>query len=293
MAYAANPQCVKGVGWAEEKGKREEMEDGFVFIDAFSDDPKSGFFAIYDGHGGRDTVDAVCKHLHVNLSRELKSVFSKPVEDNNDISQAICDAFEKTDEFIIDQGHVGGAVVCMCLILDDSIQLHGVEGQRSIFTAHCGDARAVIARNGEGVRLTSQSDHKATDPGEQMIISKLGGQIVNERVNGMLAITRALGDPLLKKPRLKQNVVSHIPDVTATNIVKSDHFLIIACDGLWDVIEDQDAVDFVKAALEVLHEDGITDVDEGLVGAIIAKQLIKHSLALGTTDNVTCMIVFL
>lgn len=291
MAFAEQPQCCAGVGWAEEKGRRDEMEDGFVFVDAFGDNPKAGFFAVYDGHGGRDTVDEVCKHLHVKLWEELQlRKVDETLKDNQHISDSIVTAFEKTDEYIINNGRAGGAVVCTCFVWEDCVD--GTPTRR-LYTAHCGDARAVMARGSEGVRLTSLSDHKASDHWEQIQVEEAGGTIMNERVNGMLAITRALGDPLLKKPRLPNNVVSNVPDITATPITEIDKFLIIACDGLWDVIRDQEAVDFVYAALKVLQEEGIAEYNHGLTASIIAKMLIKHSLSLNTTDNVTCMIIFL
>lgn len=150
--------------------------------------------------------------------------------------------------------------------------------------------RRHIKKKKVGVRLTSQSDHKATDEGEQANVIGNGGTILHDRVNGMLAITRALGDPQLKKPRQKENVVSNIPDVTATPITDIDDFLIIACDGLWDVIDDQDAVDIVYACIAVLKEEGIAEHEHA---EIIAKMLVVSSLSKGTSDNVTCMVVFL
>ena len=70
------------------------------------------------------------------------------------------------------------------------------------------------------------------------------------QVNGMLAISRALGDHQLKRPILANDVVSNMPDITSTELTDGDMFVIIACDGLWDVVQDQDAVNLV---LEGIH----------------------------------------
>ena len=79
------------------------------------------------------------------------------------------------------------------------------------------------------------SDHKATDPVEMKRVIEMGGTVYNDRVNGMLAISRALGDHQLKRPILANDVVSNMPDITSTELTDGDMFVIIACDGLWDV----------------------------------------------------------
>merc|ERR550514_1084494 len=133
-----------------------------------------------------------------------------------------------------------GCTACCCLL-----------DERSIYTAHLGDARAVICRSGLAVRLTSMSDHKATDHAEAQRVVDAGGSILNERVNGMLAISRAFGDHEMKKPKLPQDVVSNVPDITSTELTEQELFIIVACDGLWDVMSDQDAVNLVLEGIRV------------------------------------------
>lgn len=72
MGFAHNPLAVQAVGWAEDQGRRPEMEDGFVFVDQFGGTKRSAFFAVYDGHGGRPVVDFVTQMLHQNLYKELR-----------------------------------------------------------------------------------------------------------------------------------------------------------------------------------------------------------------------------
>jgi len=273
---------VKWCGWAEDIGRREEMEDGFVFVDCFGGKEKSSFFSIYDGHGGRQCVDFVTSHLHDVVLREM----GRP---QCTVPDALMRAFAQTDRDMRNQGIVNsGCTACVCV-------LHEEHGRRLIYTAHLGDARAVLCRQGgHAARLTSLSDHKATDPHEMRRVIEAGGAIVNERVNGMLAISRAFGDFQLKMPRLQSDVVSYIPDITSTELTDQDSFVIVACDGLWDVIEDQDAVDIVVEATRVLS----TMLPSGpntyhYSAKILARVLVEEALARGSSDNISALLVSL
>jgi len=136
-----------------------------------------------------------------------------------------------------------------------------------LYTANVGDTRVVLSRGGKAIRLSY--DHKASDPDEQQRVVDAGGIIFGDRVCGSLAITRALGDL-----SLKHVVVSH-PYTTTTTISPNDDFLILACDGVWDVISDQEAVDLVRP---------IPSAQES------SELLMKKSLERGTTDNVSILV---
>jgi len=286
MGYVADCRSAMSVGWAEDIGLREEMEDGFVFVDCFGGKKQSAYFAIYDGHGGRQCVDYITQHLHGNLQSELQqgAALGTPICDS------IARAFSSTDMNMYRSGITSsGCTACSCLLL--------LEGNsRMLYTAHLGDARAVICRQGKAVRLTSRSDHKATDPGEIDRVMMAGGHILNERVNGMLAIARAFGDHQLKMPEQPQDIVSNTPDITSTELQDTDMFLIIACDGLWDVLTDQMAVNIVLEAIRVftqLAPAGDDSVRRRPMGEIFARCLVEEALVRGTSDNVTCLVVFL
>jgi protein phosphatase PTC1 len=141
--------------------------------------------------------------------------------------------------------------------------------QRVLYTANVGDARIILCRAGKALRLSY--DHKGSDENEGKRIANAGGLILNNRVNGVLAVTRALGDAYMK------DLVTGHPYTTETVIQpESDEFLIIACDGLWDVCDDQEAVDLVR---------GVQDP------VAASKQLVDHALSCFSTDNLSCMIV--
>ena len=97
--------------------------------------------------------------------------------------------------------------------------------QRVLYTANVGDARAILCRNGKALRLSY--DHKGSDENEGKRIASAGGLVLNNRVNGVLAVTRALGDAYLK------DLVTGHPYTTETVIqADADEFVILACDGV-------------------------------------------------------------
>ncbi|KAK0534229.1 mgpp2cl-1, protein phosphatase 2C-like protein 1 [Tilletia horrida] len=151
---------------------------------------------------------------------------------------------------------------------DGLIEVEGKSVRRVLYTANAGDARAVLCRAGKAVRLTY--DHKGSDPQETKRIQDAGGFVMNNRVNGVLAVTRSLGDSSMK------DYVVGAPYTTETTLGADDTFLIVACDGLWDVTEDQDAVNL------------IADVEDPQRAAEI---LLKHALDNFSTDNTSIMVV--
>lgn len=107
---------------------------------------------------------------------------------------------------------------------DGLVEVKGKEVRRVLYTANVGDARAVLSRNGKAVRLTY--DHKGSDVQEAKRITDAGGFVMNNRVNGVLAVTRSLGDSAMKE------FVVGSPYTTETSLSDDDAFLIVACDGV-------------------------------------------------------------
>ena len=168
----------------------------------------------------------------------------------------------------------------------------------------------------EAVRITH--DHKSTDPAEIARIESSGGIMIRGRVLGVLAVARSLGDHGLKeyvigKPYLSSTMVriedsdgcsdddlNNVDDdasgnndntgendesiLAATAPYTDGEFVIVACDGLWDVFEDQEAVDFVRDHVDA---NGKKSREE------VASFLIKEALRLGSTDNITVIVYWL
>ena len=162
-------------------------------------------------------------------------------------------------------------------------------------------ARMGMARTG-GVRFHSQLpslppppllldqvvemsvDHKPYNDAEERRIVAAGGTVTMRRVNGDLAVSRALGDFVYKhapgRPA-EQQQVSPEPEIRVQERSESDAFLVLACDGVWDVMSNADVGDFLLARTS----DGIEALDE------LAESLIQECLARGSRDNMSAIIV--
>jgi len=293
FAEDMNPRC------------RSTMEDASAVVDGFGGDGGTGYFGVYDGHGGRNVAEFLRLHLHVNVERELQ------VKGDRSAEECLRAAFLYTDLSCHATGEqASGSTSVVCIV-------RRAGAARCVYTANCGDARAVLCHGAAAVRLSK--DHKATDAAERARIEAGGGFVVRKRVMGVLAVARSFGDFTLKKfvsaePYTSTTVLSeevrarprasrarpratrgtarltppphpptHFPPAVG-NLLQSQ-FIIIACDGVWDVLEDQEAVDMVRSFLA--GAGGLAD------GVPAARILVDAALAKGSSDNVTAMVVLL
>ncbi|GKY94439.1 hypothetical protein MPSEU_000409700 [Mayamaea pseudoterrestris] len=166
----------------------------------------------------------------------------------------------------------------------------------TLLTANIGDSRAVLSRNKTSI-IELTRDHKPNDPLEQQRIERVGGTIVWHgsidrhgnpvpgtgvwRVNGNLALARAIGD------RSERPAVTSEPELSIIQLSKDDDFVIIATDGLWDVMSSCDCVAFVHALIEEAEEMGPVDYDA------IAIMLVEEALRRGSYDNITVVMMWL
>ena len=172
--------------------------------------------------------------------------------------------------------HVSGSTAACCVLTPRNRET----GRRQLHTANCGDARVVLARGGKtAMRLTH--DHKATTIEEKKRIEADGGFVLRGRVLGILAVSRSFGDHALKP------YVPALPYTKSIEISDEDTFIIIACDGVWDVMSDQEAVDFVANLL------ASTASDVPRFQKQAAHALVQEALRRRTTDNITAQIVLL
>ena len=166
--------------------------------------------------------------------------------------------------------------------------LHG----QDLFVANAGDSRAVLCRAGKAVPLSE--DHKPGQEGERSRIMAAGGFLSNiggvTRVNGNLNLSRAIGDLKYKTnsglPPHEQ-IITAEPDVRHAVLTEEDAFFILACDGIWDVMSNQQACDFVTQRLR--QSQGVTSIAGDLLDACLASNP-SETQGIGC-DNMTVVIV--
>lgn len=158
-----------------------------------------------------------------------------------------------------------------------------------IYVANAGDSRAVLCRDGMAVPLSE--DHKPSQARELARITNVGG-FVNEmgRVNGNLNLSRSLGDLKYKQivnAKPADQMITAFPDVTVTPMTHQDEFMLLACDGVWDILTSQSACDFVRERIQrdVSDAEIVSDIFETCISVDP-----KSTAGLGG-DNMTCIIV--
>jgi len=261
--------AVKDAGVCANKNAkhRRRMEDEHMLVDKFGGVDSQAFFGVYDGHGGHSAA-AFCKtRLHTAYEEFIKNCSDTDLVDSEKISEISKSSYKLTDEEMKESVPAAGACVVTTIV-------RTVNSHRYLYVANAGDSRAVLSRAGKAQRLTH--DHKPSDEPEKQRIADMKGFIDGDgRVNGLVAITRALGDHHMKGPG--KDFILAEPYTQLIEINEDDDYLILACDGVWDVVEDQAAIELVR----------------GLTGNCTAKakSLVSHAIKAGSTDNVSVIVV--
>ena len=225
---------------------RQSMEDIGILIPDLTNDYKVSLFGIFDGHGGTDVVKFVKSRLPQLIKIYLNDLF--PVE------IAFKNAFKKVDEELkfFDSEYIG-TTATLILIKDNKI-----------YCANVGDSKAYIIYDKAYKQISN--DHKCTNEDERKRINEIGGKIIKNRVMGQLILTRTLGDLYVK-----QFGVINTPDINDTI-----NYVIIASDGVWDVVDLDTITNMGKAGKNVGE---------------FCKDIVKLALNKGTKDNVSCIVI--
>ena len=126
---------------------------------------------------------------------------------------------------------------------------------RHVYFINCGDSRAFLCREGRVDFYTE--DHKPNNPRERERIQNAGGSVTLSRVNGSLAVSRALGDFGFKEVDWRsqtEQLVSPAPEVYELERSEDDEFLVVACDGVWDAMSNEDLCAFVRSRMQVCDD---------------------------------------
>lgn len=252
------------------QGWRMSQEDNHSMILDLPGQHKASFFAVYDGHGSA----RVSKHASEGLWRHLTE---NEMYIKGNFKEALEGAFLTFDREVNESYNAQLAgTTAVCILIVDNI----------IYCANIGDSRAVASVNCECIPLSH--DHKPENPQELKRILNAGGYVLGNRVNGNLALSRAFGDFHYKgNDQLppEQQIVSPCPDVKRIELNDDVDFIVLACDGIWDVLSSEEVVKFVISCLEKNMEPGL--ICEQLTTRCLATD---YELVIGC-DNMTVLLV--
>ncbi|CAB4270966.1 unnamed protein product [Prunus armeniaca] len=243
------------------RGRRGPMEDRYSAVVDLRDDSRQAFFGVFDGHGGAKAAEFAAK----NMDRNIKDRLTCGSEEK--IMEAVKDGYLTTDVDFLKE-NVGSGACCVTALMQKG----------NLVVSNAGDCRAVMSRGGVAEALTS--DHHPSRVDERARIETTGGYVDCcrgvWRIQGSLAVSRAIGDR-----QLKQWVIAE-PETTILRINPECEFLVLASDGLWDKVTNQEAVDVVRPLCVG------TDKPEMFSAC---KKLVDLSIGRGSMDDTSVMII--
>ncbi|KAL0222302.1 hypothetical protein RCL1_002156 [Eukaryota sp. TZLM3-RCL] len=259
---------------------RASMEDSHCCITSFRGNDSEALFAVFDGHGGKDAADQLADKFPKVFENKRASVSDLNQHSSFDMwFQTYQDLDKALDPKLM--AFQGAAAVAAYVVGRE-------DGSKVVYASNVGDARAVLAHGGKVDRVTR--DHKASEKSEIDRITELGGFVIASRVQGILSVSRALGDHGLKpyvsiEPYATENIIPLAELQQETPVI-----LIVACDGLWDVFNDNEAISIVQSKLGELKKEG-KPLKEQVYRA--AEHLMHSALQNGSTDNISIIVALL
>mmetsp|Transcript_3960 Transcript_3960/g.5489 ORF Transcript_3960/g.5489 Transcript_3960/m.5489 type:complete len:366 (-) Transcript_3960:34-1131(-) len=306
------------IGHSSMQGYRVTMEDQHI-ITVMSTLNDHTLLAIMDGHAGALSAQYTAAELMYKIERSSAwNMYLKvsPEDRKNHcdlISRSLIEAYVAIDEGLLnltDMDFSGCTAVCTVIT------------PWHIICANVGDSRCVIRSNGVTIAMTE--DHKPSQPLEKLRIENAQGFVVMDRVNGELAMSRALGDFRYKTDITlddKSFMVICYPDISVHERRPDlDEVMVLACDGVWDVINNDEAVDYIadivlateeadekenemEANVEDDNDEGkkrkrslssdnsAVVVNSSVTALEAAESLIDLALSNMSTDNISAVVV--
>lgn len=232
---------------------------------------------VFDGHGGHRASEYGAAKLYAFL---IQQDYKKEPE------RALKEAFLALDRTWLQAANQNnwddGSTIIAVLIVNETL-----------YVANLGDSRAVLCSDQKALALSD--DHKPNRPDEKARVEKLGGRIHHYgawRVEGILAVSRALGDRRLKR------YVTGEPEIMVKKLSEQDEFMLLASDGVWDVLSNQEAVDIARFARPPAGskeakeaENAKRSKDVYFNPALSSKLVSDLSFHRGSQDNITTLTI--
>lgn len=267
-------------GLSSMQGWRVEMEDAHCALIGLPGLQDWSFFAVFDGHAGAKVSAYSSTQLveAITGNDDFRGNSEWPSPSQESVAKGIKTGFLSLDDRIREMPEIlsgedksGSTAVCALL------------SPRNIFFGNCGDSRGVLSRDGKAAFSTQ--DHKPINPAEKERIQNAGGSVMIQRVNGSLAVSRALGDFEYKNVQGKgpcEQLVSPEPEIFVEERSAKDEFVVLACDGIWDVMSNEELCDFVRDRMLLT-----SDLQ------LICNQVVDTCLYKGSRDNMSIVLIAL
>ncbi|KAG0478612.1 hypothetical protein HPP92_013331 [Vanilla planifolia] len=249
---------------------RIEMEDRHSALLNLWGDPQTAFFGVFDGHGGPKAAKFVSESIGERIKEELTKMTGESKEGEDEriaVEKAVRNAYLRTEAEFLKEDMAGGAC-CVTALLRKG----------DLIVSHAGDCRAVLSVSGAAEALTS--DHRPSKKSEKERIERLGGFVDFcrgvWRLQGSLAVSRGIGDSHLKPWVIPD------PETRIIQIQPNCEFLILASDGLWDKVSNQEAVDVARPLCVNSRQPCPLSA---------CKKLVELSASRGSMDDISVMII--
>jgi serine/threonine protein phosphatase PrpC len=239
------------------KGKRSYMEDELFSTKFYCSDQLVYVSGIFDGHGGGTCSKFLKKHFVTIFQR----IFRQHECQLKKIKQCLYDTVARLQQVAI-RGLMTSGSTCNIVVIVDS----------TLYICNVGDSRTLMCMENSNKSIQITKDHSPTDPIEKKYIYDHGGFVENKRVNGSLAMSRAIGDLHLSQ------YISPIPDIYQYDNIHNIKFIVQASDGLFESLENQTIIDMI------LNKDSTDSVLLNILNACFEE---------GSTDNVAIILILL
>ena len=288
---------IKGYAFNSSMGNiRDYNEDTITATKIILDgqnEKNTFFFAVYDGHGG----NGCSLYLKENLHNYIKDFSKESINEAINLSE---ENFIK-NEALNEKGEIkdpSGSCGIIALIQ-----------QNKLIIANVGDSRLVIFKKSS--LFFSTEDHKPGSPSEKARIEKAGGTIYQTPtlfplhqngkeietpwrvLPGRLSVSRTFGDVEAKNENLggMKNVVVALPDITEIELDQDFNFIVLGCDGIFDVLSNEEILECVKIVIKEKEIKEVNNTNISELCGYIADMIIKSSLAKDSYDNVSCIVI--
>lgn len=277
------------------KGKRDRMEDAICYhkwtLGTHYNDKLISveIFGVFDGHGGTKASNTVSRILPTLIKQEFENPVTRySILNKKHTRLALVSSFIKMQEFLEKTGPKfylkQGTTVNIILLVH-------LEKSKRIYCANVGDSRSALYTYKTKKTSPLSLDHKPNLPSEKARITRNGGVVIREgkdiyRVwdsadkNKIgLSTSRSIGDLDSKMPN-DYYLISPMPDVFSYDLLPNHHYgIVIGCDGVWDVITNEDISEIIPSIVTL----PIT----------IAQNIVETAYNQGSTDNITCIFIYI